>query len=169
MLCSIFTAGGSAPPAESISPAYPPLRLKPGKPASKAIFGAPLGAIASYGFVTSMIAGQRHDLPSICFNTVEETYRRAQGLSPSVVRSMARDLERRDSTGAKISEVLFLNAGNPSQVSRLVEIFSTAPDYVEGYDLAQESIFDVTSLFVFCCTDLDLSAEVLYSVASRST
>ncbi|KAL8292463.1 hypothetical protein RQP46_001075 [Phenoliferia psychrophenolica] len=126
--------GGSSPAVETISPAFPPLRMKPGKPASKAIFGAPLGAVAAYGFVTSMIAGQRHDLPSICFNTVEETYRRAQG--------------------AKITGVLFLNAGNPTQVGRLVEVFSTAPDYGEGYDLSLESIFDVTSLLKKYLTEL---------------
>lgn len=52
-------------------------------PAPKVVFGVVLGVVAQYGFVTSMIAGQRHDLPGVCFSTVEEIYRRGQGaLSP---------------------------------------------------------------------------------------
>lgn len=51
----------------------------PPLPTSKAIFGVALATVAEYGFVTSMIAGQRHDLPGVCFSTVEEIYRRGQG------------------------------------------------------------------------------------------
>lgn len=54
-------------------------KTPPPLPTSKAIFGVPLATVAEYGFVTSMIAGQRHDLPGVCFSTVEEIYRRGQG------------------------------------------------------------------------------------------
>lgn len=51
----------------------------PTSPEKKVVFGMPLSIVAEYGFVTSMIAGQRHDLPGVCFATVEEIYRRGQG------------------------------------------------------------------------------------------
>ena len=53
----------------------------PPLPTAKNIFGVSLSVVSEYGFVTSMIAGQRHDLPGVCFSTVEEIYRRGQGES----------------------------------------------------------------------------------------
>jgi hypothetical protein len=70
-----------------LTPFFHPLAAKetpPPLPTSrKAVFGIPLAQVADYGFVTSMIAGQRHDLPGVTFSTVEEIYRRGQGSSLS--------------------------------------------------------------------------------------
>ena len=59
------------------APTSPTLKTAPLKP----VFGVSLDVVAEYGFVTSMIAGQRHDLPGVCFSAVEEIYRRGQGAS----------------------------------------------------------------------------------------
>ncbi|ORY80292.1 hypothetical protein BCR35DRAFT_93273 [Leucosporidium creatinivorum] len=105
----------------------------PPLPTSKAIFGVPLATVAEYGFVTSMIAGQRHDLPGVCFSTVEEIYRRGQGMN--------------------VPGLLHL-AGEASRVAKLVAIFDTAPDYGEHHDLSIESIHNVTSLLKKYLRDL---------------
>lgn len=100
----------------------------PPRPApSKVVFGQPLSIVAEYGFVTSMIAGQRHDLPGVCFSTVEEIYRRGQG--------------------PKIPGLLHLS-GEHSRIAKLVHVYNSAPDYGEHHDLSIESIHNVTSLYV---------------------
>ena len=106
---------------------------KPKEPAAKVVFGQPLGAIAEYGFVTSMIAGQRHELPGVCFSTVEEIYRRGQGM--------------------KVPGLMHL-AGEATRVATLVKIFDSAPDYGEHHDLSIESIHNVTSLLKKYLRDL---------------
>ncbi|GAA5907549.1 hypothetical protein JCM6882_004402 [Rhodosporidiobolus microsporus] len=101
--------------------------------AKKAVFGTPLVQVAEYGFVTSMIAGQRHDLPGVCFSTVEEIYRRGQGVAiPG----------------------LFQSEGEPARVARLITIYDTPPDYGEHHDLSIESIYNVTSLLKRYLRDL---------------
>ncbi|BGP44501.1 Type II inositol 1,4,5-trisphosphate 5-phosphatase [Rhodotorula kratochvilovae] len=99
----------------------------------KAVFGAPLSQVAEYGFVTSMIAGQRHDLPGVVFSTVEEIYRRGQG--------------------TKVPGLMQLQ-GEPGRVQKLVQIYDTAPDYGEHHDLSIESIHNVTSLLKRYLRDL---------------
>ena len=84
-----------------------------------------LSTAAEYGFVTSMIAGQRHDLPGVCFSTVEEIYRRGQGMNVPGLMHLA---------------------GEASRVAKLVAIYDTPPDYGEHHDLSIESIHNVTSL-----------------------
>ncbi|KAM0746838.1 RhoGAP-domain-containing protein [Meredithblackwellia eburnea MCA 4105] len=113
-----FTASSpsESTPTSPTSPKFPP---------AKVMFGVPLSQSAQYGFVTSMIAGQRHDLPSVAFATVEEIYRRGQG--------------------NKIPGLLHL-AGEPTRIARLVEIYNSPPDYGERHELSVESIHNVTSL-----------------------
>ncbi|GAA5845569.1 hypothetical protein JCM3766R1_000785 [Sporobolomyces carnicolor] len=106
-----------APQAKEVAPPLPPPK--------RVVFGQKLSQVADYGFVTSMIAGQRHDLPGVCFSTVEEIYRRGQG--------------------SKVPGLLQL-AGEPGRVARLVQIFDAAPDYGEHHDLSVESIHNVCSL-----------------------
>ncbi|GAA6046580.1 hypothetical protein JCM3770_006220 [Rhodotorula araucariae] len=101
--------------------------------ARKVVFGAPLSQVADYGFVTSMIAGQRHDLPGVVFSTVEEIYRRGQG--------------------TKVPGLMQLQ-GEPGRVQKLVHIYDTAPDYGEHHDLSIESIHNVTSLLKRYLCDL---------------
>ncbi|KAI5481741.1 Rho GTPase-activating protein [Pseudohyphozyma bogoriensis] len=98
---------------------------KPKPAPAKTVFGQPLAVVAEYGFVTSMIAGQRHDLPGVVFGTVEEIYRRGQG--------------------SKIPGLLHL-AGEPARIAKLTSIYDSAPDYGEHHDLSIESIHNVTSL-----------------------
>ncbi|GAA5925110.1 hypothetical protein JCM3775_006369 [Rhodotorula graminis] len=101
-------------------------------PASKkAVFGAPLSS--KNGFVTSMIAGQRHELPGVVFSTVEEIYRRGQG---------------------KKVPGMMQQHGEPSRVAKLVQIYDTPPDYGEHHDLSIESIHNVTSLLKRYLRDL---------------
>ncbi|GAA5908112.1 uncharacterized protein JCM6883_004119 [Sporobolomyces salmoneus] len=107
---------GSPQAKESAPPMPAPKRV---------VFGEKLSRVAEYGFVTSMIAGQRHDLPGVCFSTVEEIYRHGQG--------------------SKVPGLLQL-AGEPGRVARLVQIFDAAPDYGEHHDLSVESIHNVCSL-----------------------
>lgn len=125
--------------ADAHSPAPPPL------PRAKAVFGVPLGIVAEYGFVTSMIAGQRHDLPGICFSTVEEIYRRGQGAFVSCSASGSCWLTQSSLSGMNVPGLLHL-AGEPTRVAKLVNIFDTAPDYGEHHDLSIESVHTVTSL-----------------------
>ncbi|GAA6013338.1 hypothetical protein JCM11491_006359 [Sporobolomyces phaffii] len=106
-----------APQAKEVAPPMPPPK--------RVVFGQKLSQVAEYGFVTSMIAGQRHDLPGVCFSTVEEIYRRGQG--------------------SKVPGLLQL-AGEPGRVARLVQIFDAGPDYGEHHDLSVESIHNVCSL-----------------------
>ncbi|KAK4699575.1 hypothetical protein P7C70_g6685, partial [Phenoliferia sp. Uapishka_3] len=108
--------GASPPPSPTFAPKSPP---------AKAIFGVQLEIVAQYGCVTSMIAGQRHDLPAVCFNAVEEIYRRGQGtLIPGLLNT----------------------TGEPTRVAKLVDIFNSAPSYGEHHDLSIESIHNVTAL-----------------------
>lgn len=122
----------------------------PPRPApSKVVFGQPLSIVAEYGFVTSMIAGQRHDLPGVCFSTVEEIYRRGQG--------------------PKIPGLLHLS-GEHSRIAKLVHVYNSAPDYGEHHDLSIESIHNVTSLLKKYLRDLpepilDQRVWRLYTVA----
>ncbi|GAA5898180.1 hypothetical protein JCM8208_000172 [Rhodotorula glutinis] len=97
----------------------------------KAVFGAPLSS--KNGFVTSMIAGQRHELPGVVFSTVEEIYRRGQG---------------------KKVPGMMQQHGEPSRVAKLVQIYDTPPDYGEHHDLSIESIHNVTSLLKRYLRDL---------------
>ncbi|GAA6059377.1 hypothetical protein JCM10212_003275 [Sporobolomyces blumeae] len=113
----VLSHPGQAPPAKESAPPLPAPK--------RTVFGKPLAQIAEYAFVTSMIAGQRHDLPGVCFSTVEEIYRRGQG--------------------SKVPGLLQL-AGEPGRVARLVQIFDSAPDYGEHLDLSVESIHNVCSL-----------------------
>ncbi|BGP21407.1 rho GTPase-activating protein [Rhodotorula toruloides] len=101
--------------------------------AAKVVFGASLAQVAEYGFVTSMIAGQRHDLPGVCFSTVEEIYRRGQGLKVPGLMQMQ---------------------GEPGRIAKLVQIYNTPPDYGEHHDLSIESIHNVTSLLKRYLRDL---------------
>ncbi|GJN92168.1 hypothetical protein Rhopal_005198-T1 [Rhodotorula paludigena] len=111
-----------------------PKETPPPLPTSrKAVFGAPLAQVAEYGFVTSMIAGQRHDLPGVTFATVEEIYRRGQG--------------------TKVPGLLQLQ-GEPGRVAKLVQIYDNPPDYGEHHDLSIESIHNVTSLLKRYLRDL---------------
>ncbi|KAM0748145.1 hypothetical protein T439DRAFT_75248 [Meredithblackwellia eburnea MCA 4105] len=105
----------------------------PKPPPSKTVFGTPLAVVAEYGFVTSMIAGQRHQLPGVCFSAVEETYRRGQG--------------------TKVPG-LFHNAGEPSRIAKLVDIYNTGPEYGENHDLSIESIHNTTALLKKYLRDL---------------
>ncbi|BGP12482.1 Type II inositol 1,4,5-trisphosphate 5-phosphatase [Rhodosporidiobolus nylandii] len=98
--------------------------------AKKTVFGTPLAHVAEYGFVTSMIAGQRHDLPGVCFSTVEEIYRRS-----------------------KVPGLMQLH-GEPGRIAKLVQIYDTPPDYGEHHDLSIESIHNVTSLLKRYLRDL---------------
>ncbi|KAM0793678.1 hypothetical protein ACM66B_001107 [Microbotryomycetes sp. NB124-2] len=102
-------------------------------PTTKAIFGVPLATVAEYGFVTSMIAGQRHDLPGVCFSAVEEIYRRGQGMNVPGLMHLA---------------------GEASRVAKLVAIYDSPPDYGEQHDLSIESIHNVTSLLKKYLRDL---------------
>ncbi|GAA5991111.1 hypothetical protein JCM5350_006668 [Sporobolomyces pararoseus] len=106
-----------APQVKEVPPPMPPPK--------RVVFGQKLSQVAEYGFVTSMIAGQRHDLPGVCFSSVEEIYRRGQG--------------------SKVPGLLQL-AGEPGRVARLVQIFDAGPDYGEHHDLSVESIHNVCSL-----------------------
>ncbi|GAA5949689.1 hypothetical protein JCM3765_002756 [Sporobolomyces pararoseus] len=106
-----------APQVKEVAPPMPPPK--------RVVFGQKLSQVAEYGFVTSMIAGQRHDLPGVCFSSVEEIYRRGQG--------------------SKVPGLLQL-AGEPGRVARLVQIFDAGPDYGEHHDLSVESIHNVCSL-----------------------
>ncbi|GAA5828222.1 hypothetical protein JCM11251_002642 [Rhodosporidiobolus azoricus] len=111
-----------------------PKETPPPLPTSKkAVFGVPLAQVAEYGFVTSMIAGQRHDLPGVVFSTVEEIYRRGQGV--------------------KVPGLLKLDA-EPSRLAGLIRIYDTPPDYGEHHDLSIESIHNVTSLLKRYLRDL---------------
>ncbi|KAK4050465.1 Type II inositol 1,4,5-trisphosphate 5-phosphatase [Microbotryomycetes sp. JL201] len=103
------------------------------QPTTKAIFGVPLATVAEYGFVTSMIAGQRHDLPGVCFSAVEEIYRRGQGMNVPGLMHLA---------------------GEASRVAKLVAIYDSPPDYGEHHDLSIESIHNVTSLLKKYLRDL---------------
>ncbi|KAM0749221.1 Rho GTPase activation protein [Meredithblackwellia eburnea MCA 4105] len=121
------------------SPKFPP---------AKVVFGVPLSQAAHYAFVTSMIAGQRHDLPSVAFATIEEIYRRGQGAArPNtyVVYPAEANTGFKTSSGTKIPGLLHL-AGEPSRIARLVEIYNSPPDYGERHELSVESIHNVTSL-----------------------
>ncbi|KDE06906.1 hypothetical protein MVLG_02794 [Microbotryum lychnidis-dioicae p1A1 Lamole] len=100
---------------------------------SKGIFGVPLTVAAEYGFMTSMIAGQRHELPGVCFSAVEEIYRRGQGMNVPG---------------------LLVNHGETSRVAKLVAIYNTAPEYGEQHDLSIESIHNVTALLKKYLCDL---------------
>ncbi|KAJ8297144.1 Rho GTPase-activating protein 30 [Rhodotorula toruloides] len=113
----------------------PPTRESPSSSnaAKKVVFGAPLAQVAEYGFVTSMIAGQRHDLPGVCFSTVEEIYRRGQG--------------------SKVPGLMQMQ-GEPGRIAKLVQIYNTPPDYGEHHDLSIESIHNVTSLLKRYLRDL---------------
>ncbi|GAA5837184.1 hypothetical protein JCM9279_005610 [Rhodotorula babjevae] len=114
--------------------ALPGLAKEAPSPAStskKAVFGAPLSS--KNGFVTSMIAGQRHELPGVVFSTVEEIYRRGQG---------------------KKVPGMMQQHGEPSRVAKLVQIYDTPPDYGEHHDLSIESIHNVTSLLKRYLRDL---------------
>ncbi|BGP28565.1 Type II inositol 1,4,5-trisphosphate 5-phosphatase [Rhodotorula toruloides] len=113
----------------------PPARESPSSSnaAKKVVFGAPLAQVAEYGFVTSMIAGQRHDLPGVCFSTVEEIYRRGQGYKVPGLMQMQ---------------------GEPGRIAKLVQIYNTPPDYGEHHDLSIESIHNVTSLLKRYLRDL---------------
>ncbi|GAA6035932.1 hypothetical protein JCM8097_005172 [Rhodosporidiobolus ruineniae] len=111
-----------------------PKETPPPLPTSKkAVFGVPLAQVAEYGFVTSMIAGQRHDLPGVTFSTVEEIYRRGQG--------------------TKVPGLMQLQ-GEPGRVAKLVQIYDSPPDYGEHHDLSIESIHNVTSLLKRYLRDL---------------
>ncbi|KAL8276646.1 hypothetical protein RQP46_010914 [Phenoliferia psychrophenolica] len=102
-------------------------------PPPKIVFGVPLEVLAQYGFVTSMIAGKRHDLPGVCFSAVEEIYRRGQGTRIPGLLNMP---------------------GEPARLAKLVDVFNSAPDYGERHDLSIESIHNVTSLLKKYLRDL---------------
>ncbi|GAA5856182.1 hypothetical protein JCM8547_000808 [Rhodosporidiobolus lusitaniae] len=120
--------------ALSSSGGHIPKETPPPLPTSKkAVFGVPLQQVAEYGFVTSMIAGQRHDLPGVTFSTVEEIYRRGQG--------------------SKVPGLMQLQ-GEPGRVAKLIQIYDTPPDYGEHHDLSIESIHNVTSLLKRYLRDL---------------
>ncbi|GAA5972690.1 hypothetical protein JCM11641_002975 [Rhodosporidiobolus odoratus] len=110
--------------------APPPL---PNAASRKAVFGTPLSKVAEYGFVTSMIAGQRHDLPGVCFSSVEEIYRRGQG--------------------SKVPGLMQLH-GEPGRIAKLIQIYDSPPDYGEHHDLSIESIHNATSLLKRYLRDL---------------
>lgn len=130
-----------ADPVTSTDDKTPP----PPLPTSKAIFGVPLATVSEYGFVTSMIAGQRHDLPGVCFSTVEEIYRRGQGERSSALLRTGARAHFSSRAGMNVPGLLHL-AGEASRVAKLVAIFDSAPDYGEHHDLSIESIHNVTSL-----------------------
>ncbi|SCZ91339.1 BZ3500_MvSof-1268-A1-R1_Chr1-2g01344 [Microbotryum saponariae] len=123
---------------------------------SKGIFGVPLTVAAEYGFVTSMIAGQRHELPGVCFSAVEEIYRRGQGelnaaiIGPSLLSSTESFLHL---SGMNVPGLL-VNHGESSRVAKLVAIYNTAPEYGEQHDLSIESIHNVTALLKKYLRDL---------------
>ncbi|KAK4700053.1 ATP-dependent RNA helicase SUPV3L1/SUV3, partial [Phenoliferia sp. Uapishka_3] len=116
-----------------VAPSTPVSPVAEEAPPLDIVFGVPLAVLAQYGFVTSMIAGQRHELPGVCFSTVEEIYRRGQG--------------------DRVAGVLFA-PGDGVRVNELVAVFNKAPEYGEQVDFPRESISDVTSLFKRFLQDL---------------
>lgn len=92
-------------------------------PKQRHVFGTALSQVPDNGFLSTIIGGQRHDIPLVVFAAVEEIY--ARGMS--VPR-------------------LFRIAGDSIRVRELANAYDSPPEYGELINLHSERIHTVSSL-----------------------
>ncbi|KAK4686251.1 hypothetical protein P7C73_g3879, partial [Tremellales sp. Uapishka_1] len=86
-------------------------------------FGVPLNDAPVASWCTSLIGGQRHELPLIVFTVVEEIYRRGMS-QPGIFRL----------------------AGDGNRISHLTKIFNLPPLYGDSLSIAHEPVHNLTGL-----------------------